>query len=64
MDELRIVDTTLRDGDISLWAYGRTTGKMLPVRWTPLVDKSAAVSLKDCLDTEWAAICRATVREN
>ena len=22
MDEVRIVDTTLRDGDISLWAYG------------------------------------------
>ena len=31
MDEIRIVDTTLRDGDISLWAYGMTTGMMLPV---------------------------------
>ena len=31
MDEVRIVDTTLRDGDISLWAYGMTTGMMLPV---------------------------------
>jgi pyruvate/oxaloacetate carboxyltransferase len=30
MDEVRIVDTTLRDGDISLWAYGLTTGMMLP----------------------------------
>ena len=30
MDEVRIVDTTLRDGDISLWAYGMTTGMMLP----------------------------------
>ena len=30
MDEIRIVDTTLRDGDISLWAYGMTTGMMLP----------------------------------
>ena len=31
MDEIRIVDTTLRDGDISLWAYGMTTRMMLPV---------------------------------
>ena len=30
MEEMRIVDTTLRDGDISLWAYGMTTGMMLP----------------------------------
>ena len=30
MDEIRIVDTTLRDGDISLWAYGMTTGMMIP----------------------------------
>jgi len=30
MDEVHIVDTTLRDGDISLWAYGMTTGMMLP----------------------------------
>ena len=30
MDEIKIVDTTLRDGDISLWAYGMTTGMMLP----------------------------------
>ena len=30
MDEVRIVDTTLRDGDISLWAYGMTTRMMLP----------------------------------
>jgi hypothetical protein len=29
VDEVRIVDTTLRDGDISLWAYGMTTGMML-----------------------------------
>ena len=27
MDEVRIVDTTLRDGDISLWAYGMTKNK-------------------------------------
>jgi oxaloacetate decarboxylase alpha subunit len=31
MADIRIVDTTLRDGDISLWAYGMTTGMMLPV---------------------------------
>jgi len=30
MEEIHIVDTTLRDGDISLWAYGMTTGMMLP----------------------------------
>ena len=30
MDEVWIVDTTLRDGDINLWAYGMTTGMMLP----------------------------------
>ena len=30
MEEIRVVDTTLRDGDISLWAYGMTTGMMLP----------------------------------
>jgi oxaloacetate decarboxylase alpha subunit len=30
VDAVRIVDTTLRDGDISLWAYGMTTGMMLP----------------------------------
>lgn len=30
LHEIRIVDTTLRDGDISLWAYGMTTGMMLP----------------------------------
>jgi oxaloacetate decarboxylase alpha subunit len=30
MDEICMVDTTLRDGDISLWAYGMTTGMMLP----------------------------------
>ncbi len=27
MDEVQIVDTTLRDGDISLWAYGMTKNK-------------------------------------
>jgi pyruvate/oxaloacetate carboxyltransferase len=32
LDEIRIVDTTLRDGDISLWAYGMTTGMMLLMR--------------------------------
>lgn len=30
MDEIRIVDTTLRDGNTSLWAHGMTTGMMLP----------------------------------
>jgi len=31
MDEIRIVDTTLRDGNTSLWAHNMTTGMMLPV---------------------------------
>lgn len=31
MDEVRIVDTTLRDGNTSLWAHNMTTGMMLPV---------------------------------
>lgn len=31
MDEVRFVDTTLRDGQQSLWAFGMRTGMMLPV---------------------------------
>jgi len=31
MTEIRFVDTTLRDGHLSLWASGMTTGMMLPV---------------------------------
>jgi len=31
MDDVRFVDTTLRDGQQSLWAYGMRTGMMLPV---------------------------------
>ena len=30
-DEIRIVDTTLRDGNTSLWAHNMTTGMMHPV---------------------------------
>src|ERR1051325_4920877 len=30
MDEVRIVDTTLRDGNTSLWAHNMTTGMMAP----------------------------------
>ena len=30
MDEVRIVDTTLRDGNTSLWAHNMTTGMMHP----------------------------------
>lgn len=30
MTEIRFVDTTLRDGHLSLWASGMTTGMMLP----------------------------------
>ncbi len=30
MDEIRIVDTTLRDGNTSLWAHNMTTGMMHP----------------------------------
>ena len=31
MDEFRFVDTTYRDGHMSLWASAMTTGMMLPV---------------------------------
>lgn len=31
MQEVRFVDTTLRDGQQSLWAYGMRTGMMLPI---------------------------------
>ena len=31
MEEIRIVDTTLRDGNASLWAHNMTTGMMHPV---------------------------------
>lgn len=31
MNEIRIVDTTLRDGNTSLWAHNMTTGMMHPV---------------------------------
>jgi oxaloacetate decarboxylase alpha subunit len=31
MDEVRFVDTTLRDGQQSLWAYNMRTGMMVPV---------------------------------
>ena len=31
MAEIRFVDTTLRDGHLSLWASGMTTGMMLPI---------------------------------
>ena len=31
MEEIRFVDTTIRDGHQSLWAENMTTGMMLPV---------------------------------
>ena len=31
MDEIRFVDTTLRDGHQSLWAEGMRTGMILPI---------------------------------
>ena len=31
MDEIRFVDTTLRDGHQSLWAEGMLTGMILPI---------------------------------
>ncbi|MBI2533120.1 MAG: carboxylase, partial [Deltaproteobacteria bacterium] len=31
MTQVRFVDTTLRDGQQSLWAYGMRTGMMVPV---------------------------------
>ena len=34
MSEIHFVDTTLRDGQQSLWALGMRTGAMLPDRGT------------------------------
>jgi len=31
MTEVRFVDTTLRDGQQSLWAYNMRTGMMVPI---------------------------------
>ena len=31
MSEIRFIDTTLRDGQQSLWALGMKTGAMLPI---------------------------------
>ena len=31
MNEIRFIDTTLRDGSQSLWALGMRTGMMLPI---------------------------------
>ena len=54
MDEVRIVDSTLRDGDISLWSYGMTTGTMPPALphipdWKLVTREApdAGVSLRD-----------------
>ena len=44
MEEVKIVDTTLRDGDISLWAYGMTTGMMLPT--LPHLDEAGFDSME------------------
>ena len=38
MNEIRFVDTTLRDGQQSLWAYGMTTGMMSPI--APNIDEA------------------------
>ena len=38
MDEVRFVDTTLRDGQQSLWAFGMRTGMMLPI--APNMDRA------------------------
>ena len=31
MDDIHIIDTTLRDGQLSLWALGMRTGAMLAI---------------------------------
>src|SRR4051794_1220803 len=38
MSEIRFVDTTIRDGNQSLWAYNMRTGMMLAV--APLLDRA------------------------
>ena len=55
MDEIRFVDTTLRDGHQSLWAERMTTGMMLPVARTmdeagfDAIELMSASHLKKCV---------------
>jgi len=44
MDEIRIVDTTLRDGNLSLWALSMRTGMMLPA--LPHLDEAGYESME------------------
>jgi pyruvate/oxaloacetate carboxyltransferase len=44
MEEIRIVDTTLRDGNTSLWAHNMTTGMMHPV--LSQMDQAGFVTVK------------------
>ena len=56
MNEIRIVDTTLRDGDISLWAYGMTTGMMLPA--LPHMDEAGFDSMEFFLSLRFKKFVR------
>lgn len=55
MDQIRFVDTTLRDGHQSLWAEAMTTGMMLPVAETidragfDAIELMSASHLKKCV---------------
>jgi oxaloacetate decarboxylase alpha subunit len=44
MNDIRIVDTTLRDGTLSLWALSMTTGMMLPA--LPHLDRAGFESME------------------
>jgi len=44
MDEIRVVDTTLRDGNLSLWALSTRTGMMLPA--LPHLDEAGYESME------------------
>ena len=55
MSEIRFVDTTLRDGQMSLWATQMRTGMMLPILDTmdragfDAIELMSSVFLKKCV---------------
>jgi oxaloacetate decarboxylase alpha subunit len=61
MDEIRFVDTTLRDGQQSLWAEGMRTGMMLPV--AEQLDRAGFKSI-DFIGTSYFKKCVRELRED
>jgi oxaloacetate decarboxylase alpha subunit len=61
MDEISFVDTTLRDGQQSLWAEGMTTGMMLPV--AERMDRAGFKTI-DFIGTSYFKKCVRELRED